>query len=203
MDQSGCYIYRVDGVTMAREPWVVTSGAGETVRVSAKREAQDFGVSLTLEAVTHENGSFDYQLELRSMLNDAILKSACYSLSANGIHARIGQDATFKLLSPSTAHVFPLMRYFTKDMVSAILQRGGQHDVIVPDIRNMQDMAALFAPLQSVRTVSRVASDPRAFDLSGGSYEAPVRLYLNDEGLLAHYEFKDTMGKVWTCDLEA
>jgi hypothetical protein len=197
MAQAGCYIYRVDGVIMAREPWSVDRGLDGTIHVKTVRDATQFGVWLSLEADIFADGHGDYRFDLRNCAEGPIVKSARYHCEDGAVYFGPARQE----IAPQGAHFFPLMRYFTGDMIAAILLKGGSHEVIVPDIGDMSALDTLFAPLHSVRTVVPVMGDPLAFDLSGGAYEAPARLHLNAEGLLAHYAFTDAAGKVWTCDL--
>jgi hypothetical protein len=200
--RTGCYVYRVGGVVLAREPWAVSRDDNGQTLVRAQRDASEFGVWLGLEAVLDEVGGriFDFTLRAKA---DGPVRSETRFVDRKGIlsFSPVAAHAASPL-GPTSAHFFPLMRYFTGDMVRAILIAGGTKDVIVPDIRTLGDVGSAFAPVHSVRTVSEVKGETDAFDLSGGTYEAPARLYLNGDGLLIHYAFTDAAGQAWTCDLE-
>jgi hypothetical protein len=197
---SGCYVYDVDGVEQARETFAVTSRSDGALNVQCVRDASQFSVHLVLDALCSMSGDAHYVFTLRERANGPILAKATYILTNGEIWVEHGHGLGQKLL-PERAHVFPLMRYFTGDMVTAILNNGGQANIIVPDIRTLSDTGSAFTPLQSVRTVVAVKGQPNVFDLSGGAYDAPARLHLNYEGLLAHYEFEDSNRKVWRCNL--
>jgi hypothetical protein len=198
MAQAGCYVYRVAGAIMAREPWSVHHNADGSVQVRAVRDATQFGVWMAVEADILSEDRADYRLELRASAEGPVVKAVCYHRDNGALFMGPQRQE----IVPRGAHFFPLMRYFTKDMIAAILKRGGSHHVVVPDISDVGANEKVFAPLYSVRTVVPVSGDLQAFDLSGGAYEVPARLIFNDQGLLAHFAFTDSAGKVWSCDLE-
>jgi hypothetical protein len=197
---SGCYVYDVDGVEQARETFAVTSRSDGALNVQCVRDASQFGVHLVLDALCLVTGDARYVFILRARADGPILAKATYIVTDGEIWVEHGNDLGQKL-SPKRAHVFPLMRYFTGDMVAAILENGGQASICVPDIRTLHDAGSAFLPLKSVRTVAAVEGQSNVFDVSGGAYDAPARLHLNDEGLLAYYEFEDANHKVWRCNL--
>jgi hypothetical protein len=197
---SGCYVYDVDGVEQARETFDVTSSSDGALQVQCVRDASQFGVHLAVGAKCLMSGDAHYVFTLRAQADGPILAKTTYIATDSEIWVEHGNDLGQKLL-PKRAHVFPLMRYFTGDMVAAILNNGGQASIIVPDIRTLSDTGSAFLPLQSVRKVAAVEGQSNVFDVSGGAYDAPARLHLNDEGLLAYYEFEDANHKIWRCKL--
>jgi hypothetical protein len=197
---SGCYVYDVDGVEQARETFAVTSRSDGAEHVQCVRDASQFGVHLVLDALCFMSGDAHYVFTLRARADGPILAKATYRVTDGEIWVGRGDDVGQKLL-PERANVFPLMRYFTGDMVADILDNGGQASIIVPDIRTLSDIGSAFMPLQSVRTVAAVEGQSNVFDVSGGAYDAPARLHLNDECLLAHYEFEAPNHKIWRCNL--
>jgi hypothetical protein len=197
---SGCYVYDVNGVEQARETFAVTSRGDGAVQLHCVRDASQFDVQLVLDALCSVCGDARYVFTLRARADGPMLAKATYSLTNGEIWVGRGDDIGEKLTS-KRAHVFPLMRYFTGDMVAAILDNGGQASIIVPDIRTLGDTDSVFLPLESVRNVVAVEGQSNVFDVSGGAYDVPARLHLNDEGLLAHYEFEDSNRKIWRCRL--
>jgi hypothetical protein len=202
MSQSGCYLYRQGGRIVAREPWRVETDRDGTKRITSYRDATDFGVWLEVNARVNRDGTCDYDFCLKATQTGPDLKSARYAVKDGSLFWAVPPTKNLLPVVPPTAHFFPLMRYFTGDMVRAIAQEGGTKTVIVPDIRNFADLSNIFAPLASVRSLVDVHGDAKTFDLSGGAYEAPARLYLNEAGVLSHYAFTDPTGDEWTCDLE-
>jgi hypothetical protein len=201
MSQAGCYTYRQEGRVVAREDWHVEIDLNGTTRVTSQRDATAFGVWLELNAILLSDGTCAYDFCFKATHNGPALKSVRYSVNDTGLFWATPAVTQLTYLAPPYTHFFPLMRYFTGDMVRAIAQAGGQKTVIVPDIRNFADSASLFEPLKSARTIVDVNGDARTFDLSGGAYEAPARVYLNQNGFLEHYAFTDPAGNKWTCDL--
>jgi hypothetical protein len=199
---SGCYVYAVDGIEQARETFVVTPLEGGGEHVHCVRDASAFGVHLMLDAACVTQDDRRYMLTLRAKADGPILSKCIYSLVNQEILFHSTDDKETRQKLSCGVHLFPLMRYFTSEMVMSILENGGQQDIIVPDIAAPTKIASVFAPLQTVRTVTIVLGEPNVFDLSGGAYDAPARLYLGEHGLLSHYAFTDSVGKVWTCRLE-
>jgi hypothetical protein len=202
VNKSGCYVYRLDGAIVAREPWSVTRNQAGNTRIVTARDASEFGVWLGLEVNIAQDGARLYHFELRTKPKGPTLKSTRYHRADGLLHYDANNEGPLCELAPQNAHFFPLMRYFTGEMIAAIKDNGGARDVIVPDIRSLTNVASVFAPLHSVRTVTMVAGDRQAFDLTGGAYETPARVYLNNEGLLMSYAFMDVTGQKWTCILE-
>jgi hypothetical protein len=200
--QTGSYIYRVGGDFMAREDWAITDTRDGGVHVSASRDASAFGVWLGLEATQYRDGRSSYWFELRQFNDGPVLRSARFWQTKNALSYASCRETVPEQISPDGAHFFPLMRCFTGAMIHAIMAGGGACDVIVPDISALDRPETAFAPRHSQRRAIVVKGAPNAFDLSGGAYEAPARVYLNEKGLLDHYTFEDGSGKRWTCDLE-
>jgi hypothetical protein len=200
--QSGCYVYQVGGAIVAREPWAVMADGLSGTRVSAHRDASEFGVWLGLACTLDADGAGSFDFQLRTHGDGPVQREAHYRRDETGLYYSAQSRDMLAYIAPKTTHFFPLMRYFTSAMVSALSAAGGNCDVIVPDISTLGLASSAFAPLPSQRYLVPVAGEDNAFDLSGGAYEAPARIYLTEDGLLAHYAFTDGAGKEWTCELQ-
>lgn len=198
---SGCYLYKTNGETVAREPWSVRTDSNGVRHVVAERDAGAFGVQIRVTAKSYPNGNSNAQLELRSAHDGPLRKQAQYRVHGGVVSWRENEGQDWQIVGPHGAHFFGLMRIFTGDMVLALHKMGGQGAVIVPSIVSLGRDETVFKPLMSERTVVKVADEKSAFDLSGGAYEAPARLFLDQDGLLQHYDFTDAAGQKWDCSL--
>jgi hypothetical protein len=200
--RSGAYKYYVDGALTAHEPWSIESDSTGTHRVVCVRDASQYGVYLTLNATIAANGDAHYAFALSTSATAPIKKSAEYRVEAATTSYRIAPKTNWTRLEPNGAIFFPLMRVFTGDMVGGLLQNGPESSAIVPSIKRLAGIESVFEPIVSQRSAVAVSGHPNSYDLSGGAYEAPTRVLINQEGLLESYNFTDAKGAVWTCQLE-
>jgi hypothetical protein len=200
--QSGTYNYYVDGALTAHEPWSIHSDSTGTHRVVCVRDASQYGVYLTLNATVSTDGYAHYAFALRASATSPIKKSAEYRVEGTTTSYRNMPQTDWKPLEPAGAIFFALMRVFTGEMVRGLVKNGQESSVIVPSIDRLADIDSVFEPIVSQRSAVAVSGHPNSYDLSGGAYEAPTRVVINQQGLLESYHFADAKGAVWTCQLE-
>jgi hypothetical protein len=200
--QSGTYNYYVDSALTAYEPWSIEFDAAGARRVTCVRDASQFGVYLTLIATIAANADAHYVFALSTSATAPIKKSAEYRVEGATTSYRIARQTDWICLQPASAIFFPLMRVFTGEMVRGLERKGPKSSVIVPSIDRLADIDSVFEPIVSQRSAVAVSGHPGSYDLSGGAYEAPTRVAINQQGLLESYRFTDAKGAVWTCQLE-
>jgi hypothetical protein len=199
---SGAYKYYVDDVLTAHEPWTIERDTSGTRRIICVRDASQYGVYLTLNATINADGDAYYAFALSASATGPIKKSAEYRVESATTSYRIMPQRDWKSLEPVGAIFFPLMRVFTGEMVLGLERNGPDTFVIVPSIERLADIDSVFEPVVSQRSAVSVSGQPNSFDLTGGAYQAPTRVLINQQGLLESYNFTDAKGAVWTCQLE-
>jgi hypothetical protein len=201
--QSGTYNYYVDGALTAYEPWTIEHDTSGARRIICVRDASQFGVYLTLNATIAANGDAHYAFALSASATGPVKKSAEYRVEGATTLYRIMPQTDWIRLQPEGAIFFPLMRVFTGEMVRGLVLNGSVSSVIVPSIERLTDIGSVFEPIVSQRSAVAVSRQPYSYDLSGGAYDAPTRLLINQQGLLESYHFTDAKGVLWTCQLDA
>gem|GEM_PF-3480840 len=199
---SGRYIYETNGVERAQEPWRIFQTEDDYRITIAERFAPDLKTHLE---VVHREG-FDGQesisLTFRESPKGALLAHGDYRLE-NGLCRFKGQsDHEWSDRPLANAHFFPLMRVFTGAMVIALMQKGGQGEVIVPHIAQPEPDKPIFQPMRSQRSVQRMAGLAPVYLYHGGPYEKPATILLNNEGLMERYTWEQSDTETWVCRLE-
>lgn len=199
--RSGTYAYFVDGTMTAREDWIDWTDDQGRRHVRCVRDASQFGVHLGLTSSFTADGRAAHIFELREHANGPLKKAAYYETAGDQVQFRMDASAPWKIVETDGAIFFPLMRIFTADMVRSLDQSGGTGVVVVPSIEQLNEIDTIFEPIVSTRNVVRIGLKGDCFDLMGGAYEAPTRIWINAQGHLENYAFVDPKGVRWTCQL--
>jgi hypothetical protein len=104
--------------------------------------------------------------------------------------------------------LYPWMRIFTGAVIKSLAVQGGQADVVVPSIANPGQRERLLLPDISRRQVSRDGSEDlqlrfggqqrcELWRFVGGQYTGDASFWLNAEGQLQRYSWKQAPNQQW------
>ena len=206
----GRYVYLAAGQAAdIDETWEVVERGDErhtrsTRRVSAARTV------LVVESIQHNGHWQTCDLRWRHSPNDGsqIRATASYRFGEDGIEVRLTHPAgTIQTVQAEDSGVFsPLLRIYAGETIHRLCRCGGSR-VLVPWIGPPDEAQRMFRPQYSERRVykvgaARIRVDGRSrscaeFDYSGGPYVPGARFWVDANGLLLRYRWRQPDGADW------
>ena len=196
----GVYRYIVGGATVVLEPWEISQEDADTWDITVDRIAES-GPKLSLKAKVGPQGSFFSFAFAPDGGNDAVA-TAQYRTGKNGIEYRSPPDDKWRCQASANYLFFPLMRLWMGPLVSTLAKRGWPAPVMVPSIKDPDDLECLFAPLSSQRKAIEDPSRAGIFLYEGGEYAAPIEVEIDPSGLMQRYQWQPRDSQLWECRLE-
>ena len=193
--EEGAYAYRCDGeLQPIEERWSIHAGDGEQRIIVSHREVPALQLRIGTAALISERriaamytcwlcAAPRRDIASFTALNETILSSERYVYGHRESDDRQRTD--------SDPLLYPLMRIYLGMTIEAVVARGGAAELVVPDIRHVEDEARLLQPLLSRRTAKLLAADDRerCYQFIGDQYDASARFWLDDSGRLLRYRW--------------
>lgn len=214
-DAAGEYRYLLNGeATAITETWTRQALPGGQHRITSRRSAP--GVEITVDAVLG-----------RGLVTSCVItwQSDGTSVQADYVWRENTLDC-LRLLDGSPVNeqqvaceqgdlllLFPLMRIFTGPLITRLLDNGGTGQVVVPDIRHVNDSDGLLRPLLSQRKAhlleEGVALDIdgetmpcRLCEYTGEQYGSGSKFWVGECETLLRYQWQQGPGQHWDVWLE-
>jgi hypothetical protein len=180
------------------------------------RDAKPFNTFFRVE--TTETNSAIQLCKILFRKDDTQIE-AVYEFSENTlrfsrkIYEEIAEDETLEL--PESCLFFPLMRVFQGEIILKIAQNKSVTPVLVPDIKNPDDLENLLKPTFDERTAQKIGSETIAFYAPESTafdadiyqyiskhYDENSQFWIDENGILVAYRFYQSANKVWEISSE-
>jgi hypothetical protein len=142
-----------------------------------------------------QRGSFEWTDELGSIKRNYEAEDGLWLLDG------------YRIDAPQHTPLFGLLRVFTGPLLLAILERGGQTQIVTPSLSAQPDRDQLLRPLLSERELrdlgiaqmqtGEVSIQARKLSFSGGPYEQASVCWIDDQGLLLGYDWEQAGVGQW------
>ncbi len=216
----GCYHYyrSTDGVEEKMpvlEPWS-RHQLGDRVITRAERDAITLGSQIMVQSSSFDGEVTEFDVVMRKFDQGQVAEvSAHYRCSDHHITVmRVGanDETTEHTLELGAYIVSPLMRIYTGEVIQRLLGRG-ECQVLVPWIRDPNDLEQLLTPLTSQRQANFEASETlavaermvetRRYQYFGGEYQPGTLFWLDDRDVLQRYLWQQSESTRWDTRLES
>lgn len=215
--KKGIYKYFLNGeLTDINETFFIRHQVENRKFVHSERQSVSFKIKISVQAVLKKDKFELCQIEYET---DKIKLCAVYKFSEKNLQfSRKEQGITsvqenFKFAEKAV--FFPLMRCFQGQTITQVAENPNFTTVIVPDIQNPQDPRNLLRPIFDERTAKFLKKDPIIFRQSENvsteanlyqylskNYDETSQFWLDDEGFLIFYRFRQADGKIWEVQLQ-
>jgi hypothetical protein len=199
---SGRYVYETNGIERAVEPWRIFRTEDDYRVTVAERSAPEMKTHLEVVHREGPEGLETISLTFRESPQSEVLAHGDYRLERGLCRFKGQNDQGWSDTPLARAHFFPLMRVFTGAMVTALVNAGGEGEVIVPHIAHPEPEKPIFQPTRSQRLVERMDGLAPIYLYRGGPYEKPATILLNNEGMMERYCWEQSDVETWVCRLE-
>ncbi len=215
----GCYhYYRItDGVEETMpvvEPWS-RHQLGDIVITRAERDAKELGSQILVHSVSVAGKIAEFDVVMRKFEHDQVDEvSASYQCDADQVVIRrtdAGGEVHQQSLQLGDYIISPLMRIYTGEVIQRLEGRG-ECQVLVPWIRDPNDLEQLLTPLTSQRQANFEAMEilelagrsvnTRRYQYFGGEYQPGTLFWLDQEAVLQRYLWQQDEHHCWDTRLE-
>lgn len=208
----GRYRYRLNGEPApVEETWTISGAANSRQRVESTRKAGN--VSLKVSAILERGDAEFCEITWQSVA--APLVEARYERGVTGIHWRrtVGERVTEGVVDEAEGGritLYPLMRVFTGGVISGLAALDGEAQVLVPNIASDDELVLLLPDLSLRRVVCEGKDTLEDFrgvpcerwSFIGGQYDETAKFWLDTQGLLLRYRWRQSAGQLWEVELE-
>ena len=210
----GAYRYRCNGTTAeVEENWENRLENGQ-LHVRSQRLAHSAGIRLEVSSIQQASQFRECNIVWSSDSAERQLTIAAhYDFQPDRTVIQVdGPQGTLHFEEPAEDSLFaPLMRIYTGQLITGLVEAGGSARVLVPWIRSPQDIERLLTPDYSDRqtdagkpTVLHLDGQDlpcREFNYHGGEYQPGTRFWVDDAGVLLRYCWQQDPETFWEVDL--
>lgn len=212
----GVYHYLRNGVEMpVTESWSAHQNPQGQYIVRAERDSRSFGGMLLVHAVVNiDHIEFFEVLWIEEKNGERHTIAANYEIREDGISVtrrcqRDGEQSEqlTDLALEGGFVVCPLMRIFVGMNIKAIIQHGGEYQVVTPWLRDTEDWDKLLTPQESRRQARLLSTESveingqslqaEKYDYEGGDYESGTLFWLDEHTILLKYIWHQTETICW------
>jgi hypothetical protein len=209
----GCYRYLCnDEPAGVEETWEIQHRDGEC-HIQSVRFARSINTRLRVRSVHRDENFSSCSLHWRRQLTDqAVEVSADYCFDSRGASAYIHNGSEeIEWHEPDPDFLFsPLMRIYNGPVIRTLCARG-ESRVLVPWIKNTEQVEKIFHPDYSVRqaqlvrdTELRIGGNTLAckeYEYNGGEYQPGTRFWVDPKGVMLRYSWQQDQRARWEISL--
>jgi hypothetical protein len=209
-NSAGSYTYLCNGENSGvEESWEI-SHRGDELHLESVRYARPVGITLRVRSV-HKDGQFQRCMLhwLRQLNEHSVEISADYCFDETGVtvfqHCG-AEEVEFR--EAGREFVFsPLMRIYNGPIIEKLAQSTSSHQVLVPWIKEPDQVKKLLRPDYSERQAELIRDDElivdgktlacKEYDYSGGEYLSGTRFWIDENQVMLKYCWQQDEKNLW------